>query len=92
MPTPTQIMTPSPAEELLKPREAAALLRVSLDVLYELARDGVVPSYRLGKMRLRFRASELRDALKPREPKPRLRGPKPAPSAPAEPAPVAPRT
>ncbi len=50
---------PSPPN-LLMPEEAAAVLRVSLMRLYELARTGVVPSVRLGRS-LRFDEMALQE-------------------------------
>ncbi len=51
-------MEPTTIEEILTPREAAALLRIHRTTLYELARSGDLPAFRVGKD-WRFR----RDAL-----------------------------
>src|SRR5262245_38400199 len=48
----------SPPEDLLTSKEAAAYLRISVDMLLDLARAGQVPHKRLGH-RYRFRKSDL---------------------------------
>jgi excisionase family DNA binding protein len=53
-------------EFLLSAKKAAEVVGVPVGTLYRLARAGIVPSFKVGIKRrgIRFRASELIDALR----------------------------
>ena len=46
-------------EPLLTVQEAAGILRLSLPTLYRLVKAGELPAYRIGKLRLAFKADDL---------------------------------
>jgi len=49
-------------EPLITEKDVAAMLSMSVPWVKEMAREGVLPSYKLGKFR-RFRASEIEQWL-----------------------------
>lgn len=53
-------------QQLLSAAECASLLRISTGSLYKMAREGLVPCYRVGQQQrgLRFDVDEVREALK----------------------------
>ncbi len=56
--------TTAAPDELLTRKQAAALLKVSLPTLNELTKNGKVPGHRVpGTNRLRYKASEVNNAL-----------------------------
>ena len=52
-----------PSDSLAKPKEAAKILRLHVVTLRKLAREGRVPSIRLGPRSLRFDLAAVRAAL-----------------------------
>ena len=49
-------------EEVITPREAAALLRIHVKTLYRLAEEGLVPGKKIGRS-WRFRRSTILELL-----------------------------
>ena len=52
-----------PHDSLAKPKEAAKILRLHVVTLRKLAKDGRIPSIRLGPRSLRFDLAAVRIAL-----------------------------
>jgi excisionase family DNA binding protein len=55
------------AEVLLHAKQVASLLRIQLCTVYELARNGTLPSVRVGSRIVRFRLSSIEHWLAARE-------------------------
>ena len=58
-------MTTTAMEPLLTPQEVAEILRVSVDTVYGHARNGLLPSVRIGNS-VRFRAEDIRAVVEGR--------------------------
>jgi excisionase family DNA binding protein len=54
---------------LTSAREAARLLRVSESTVWRWVKEGIVPSYRVGRKRVYLKAGELADLVKPMQDK-----------------------
>jgi excisionase family DNA binding protein len=55
--------------EVLTPKEAAALLRLNLDTVRRLLREGQLPGCKVGARQWRIRRTDLEEYLRPRRAK-----------------------
>ena len=57
----------SSGEALLHAKQVASILKIQLCTVYELARNGTLPSIRVGSRIVRFRRSSIENWLSKRE-------------------------
>lgn len=75
----TKHLPPPPADELLRPGQAAKLIGVHLATLYRWMDDGTLPYWTVGKRQRRLHRPDVLAMVQPRRAEPRC-GPKRASS------------
>lgn len=71
----THMQTLQTGEALMKPKEVAAMLRISVETIEKWMRMGILPYYRMGKRAVFLKKSEIFTSLSPVIPANRGKGP-----------------